>query len=222
LRRFFVTSTGTDIGKTYITAALTFAARSAGLTARAIKPVVSGFSNLAGSDSAELLAAQGLGENQLETVTPWRFTAALAPNAAARREGRSIDFGAIVDFCHRALNGPEDLVLIEGAGGVMAPLTDDETMLDWMRALGCPALVVGGSYLGAVSHMLTAVAVLRQSGIPIGGVILSESDASIPPGPGLDETAAVVARFTGCEVTPVCRRPANDWRSVPELNAFLG
>jgi dethiobiotin synthetase len=109
---------------------------------------------------------------------------------AAAREGRAIGWPALVDFC-RAPNDA-DVTLIEGIGGVMVPLDDEHTVLDWIAALGVPALLVVGSYLGTLSHSLTAAAALRSRAVPLAGVVVSESVQQPAP---LAETAAVLARF---------------------------
>jgi dethiobiotin synthetase len=75
--------------------------------------------------------------------------------------------------------GPEDIVLIEGVGGVMVPLNDRRTVLDWIEALGIPVLLVIGTYLGSISHTLTALTALRQRQIPIRALIINESEHSV-------------------------------------------
>ncbi|MGH6662285.1 MAG: ATP-dependent dethiobiotin synthetase BioD, partial [Rhodospirillales bacterium] len=97
-----------------------------------------------------------------------------------------------VAFCRDAQKSDRDLLLIEGVGGVMAPLDDRHTVLDWIDELGAPALLVCGSYLGAISHALTAAAALAARGITIAGVVVDESEASTVP---LADTVATLKRF---------------------------
>lgn len=192
---FFVTSSGTDVGKTFITAGLIRAYLGAGKSARAIKPVLSGFepSNIPECDSGVLLAAMGQDPTleNVKAITPWRFMAPLAPDMAARREGQDLDFDAIVEFSRGAITGGS-LVFIEGVGGVMVPLTQTKTILDWMEALGIPILLVVGSYLGAISHALTALKVVQSQGFKVAAIVVSESDNSTVP---LDETTESISRF---------------------------
>jgi dethiobiotin synthetase len=198
MSRFFVTATGTEIGKSFVTCGLIHAARQAGRSARAIKPLVSGFDEAApeGSDPARLAEALGLPLNAstLERIAPWRYEAPLAPDMAAKLEGRSVPYPTILEFCRAALAGPDEIVLVEGVGGVMVPLDERHTVLDWMTALKIPALLVAGSYLGTISHTLTAILALQLAQIPIAGVIISESPTSPVP---LGELAATLARFAG-------------------------
>lgn len=193
MRALFVTGAGTDIGKTYITVLLTRALRAKGLPVRALKPVASGFDEDApdGSDSARLLAAmdQPVTPETIAEISPWRYAAALAPNMAARIEGRTVDFDAVASWC-KVQSGP---LLIEGVGGTMSPVSDDKTVLDWIVALACPALLVGGTYLGAISHSLTAVAAMRARGVRIAGIVVNESEEGI----GLAETVDALKPFVG-------------------------
>lgn len=192
----FVTSSGTEIGKTYVSAMLTRE-----LKARAIKPLVSGLDEetFPGSDPAQLLAAIGepVTYENAGLVSRWRFRAALSPDMAAKREGRAIDFDELVEECAAAASRHDPLV-IEGVGGLMVPLDDRHTVLDWMKALKAktdiaPLLVVG-AYLGTISHTLTSLAVMRAENIAPRAIVVSEKE----PGPvPVEETAETIARFAG-------------------------
>jgi dethiobiotin synthetase len=190
----FVTSSGTDLGKTFVTLRLIAEVTAAGLRARALKPVASGFdaADPEGSDSARLLRARGLNVTaaNLAAISPWRFAAPLSPDMAAAREHRSVPFAALVEFCRAPSD--TDVTLIEGIGGVMAPLDGEHTVLDWIAALDAPTLLVVGSYLGTLSHSLTAAAVLRARGVTLAGIVVSESLEQPAP---LHETAAALVRF---------------------------
>ena len=191
----FITSSGTEIGKTFVTLALVEELKAAGRRVRALKPVASGFDaeHPEGSDTALLLHAQGLAATppNLDAVSPWRFAAPLSPDMAAARERRTIPFDALVAHCREA-GQSAGTTLIEGIGGVMVPLDERHTVLDWIAALGAPALLVVGSYLGTLSHGLTAAAALRERGVRLLAVVVSESpEQPVPP----EETAAAFARF---------------------------
>jgi dethiobiotin synthetase len=189
----FVTGTGTDVGKTFLSAALIRHWRAAGHAVAAYKPVASGFDPATeqASDPGVLLGALGRPITDIETISPWRFAAPLSPDMAAAREGRTLDFEAIVEFSHRAATSAER-VLIEGVGGIMVPLDERHTVLDWMSTLRLPVLLVAGSYLGTISHTLTALRVLAQRNLTVVAVAVSESAV---PGAPLDETVATIARF---------------------------
>ncbi|GJE56469.1 MULTISPECIES: dethiobiotin synthase [Methylobacterium] len=188
-RALFIAGSGTEIGKTYVTAALARRLRGQGRAVLALKPLASGVPPLddpafAETDTALLLAAQGLPVTPatVEACSPWRFAAPLAPDQAAACEGRTLGLDDLVAWCEaqRAAH-PEPTLLIEGVGGLMSPVTADATGLDWLKRLGLPALLVSGSYLGAISHALTAIETLRAHGVLLAGVAVSESDGAPTP-----------------------------------------
>jgi len=194
---YFVTATGTDIGKTFVTAGLIRTMRGMGLRPSALKPVVSGFdmARAAESDPGILLDSMGEGitEDALRRIAPWRFSAPLSPGMAAALEGREIDFAALIGFCRDVLRGTSQPLFIEGVGGVMVPLDREHTVLDWISALELPVLLVAGTYLGSISHTLTALDVLARARLDVSALVLNDSGNN-PVAP--DETAATIARFT--------------------------
>ncbi len=203
---YFVTATGTDIGKTYVTAGLIRALLARGHSVDALKPVVSGLDprNLAGSDPGMLLHALGdpVTPETVAQISPWRFAAPLSPDMAAAREGRSVDFDALVGFCRAAIAAARGTLFVEGVGGVMVPLDERRTVLDWAGALGVPLIVVAGSYLGTLSHTLTVLDVIARAGLTVAAVIVNESAGSTVP---LDETAQSLRRFTKVPVATLTR-----------------
>jgi dethiobiotin synthetase len=211
----FVTGTGTDVGKTFLSAALIRHWRAAGHAVAAFKPVVSGFdpATAQASDPGVLLTALGRPISDIETISPWHFAAPLSPDIAAAREGRALDFDAIVEFSRRAATSA-DRVLIEGVGGIMVPLDERHTVLDWMSALRLPVLLVAGSYLGTISHTLTALRVLAQRNLTVAAVAVSESAV---PGAPLDETVAVIARFADMIEVVGVPRIAGDAHAHPAI-----
>jgi len=193
---FFVTATGTDIGKTFVTRGLIRAARARGRGVAALKPIVTGFepAEAAGSDSGLLLASLGRAATleAVAEISPWRFAAPLAVDMAAAREGRTLDYPALIDFCRAAVAANRDCLLIEGVGGIMSPVDRTHTMLDWMSALELPLIVVTGSYLGTISHTLTALDALARRALAVTALVISESAGSPVR---LDETRDTIARF---------------------------
>jgi dethiobiotin synthetase len=189
----FVTGTGTDIGKTYVSCALIRAMKAKGVIVDAFKPVVSGFDpkDAAGSDPARLAAALG-DPGAVFRIAPRRYRAPLSPNIAARLEGQILVLDdMVIDAVARAAELRDGLLLVEGAGGVMSPLTDHETNLDMIAALGAPVLLVAGSSLGTISHVLTALVALRAARARVAAVVISESlDA-----PDLTQTAQALTPF---------------------------
>src|SRR5215813_4519811 len=192
----FITATGTDIGKTFVTAGLIRHIRGSGGAIAAVKPVVSGFDPEAWqeSDPAVLLAALGrpVVLAEVERISPWRFKAPLSPHPASAREGRTIVFRDVVEFCRKSIAVDRGMVLIEGIGGIMVPLDDRHTVLDLMSMLRIPAILVAGSYVGTISHTLSALEVMARRNLDIAAVVVSASEGSAA---SLEETVATVERF---------------------------
>jgi dethiobiotin synthetase len=207
---YFVTSTGTDIGKTFVTAGLIRRLREAGAAVDALKPVVIGYDSSVAetSDPAVLLSALGrpVSAEEVARIAPWRFRAPLSPDLAAAREGRSIAFDELIGFSRAAVAAANGILLIEGVGGIMVPLDAERTVLDWMAALGIPLLLVVGGYLGTISHTLTALDVLAQRKLAVAAIVVSESERNPVE---LDDTVASIARFSnGVDVVGLPRLPA--------------
>jgi len=221
----FVTSTGTGIGKTLVTAALVCELRARGLEASALKPVISGYPAEpdGSSDTDVLLRAQGIAPDDAarDAISPWRFRAALSPDMAAAREGRTIDFAGLVAWTRERRERTPGWLLVEGVGGVCVPLDARHTVLDWIAATGYRALLVAGTYLGTLSHTLTAASVLRARGIDLAGLVLSESPESPVP---TAETRATLQRFLGpvpCAALPRLASDIDAWRKAPPLLSDL-
>jgi len=132
--------------------------------------------------------------------------AQLAPDLAAAREGRSVDFDRVVAFSRAAVSNAKGPLFIEGVGGIMVPLAGRRTVLDWMTALDIPLLLIVGGYLGTISHTLTALDVLAQRKLTIAAIVVSESERDPV---ALDDTVASIERFSnGVEVVGLPRLPA--------------
>ncbi len=174
---YFVTATGTEMGKTYISTQILRAARASQRTVQAIKPLMSGFQpdDLNSSDAGHLLAAMGACVNAaaIDAIVAHRFAAHMAPNVAARRAGVELDYAHLLAFTRQRL-GQADVTLVEGAGGLMSPLTDNHLHTDMMVALGLPVILVCGQYLGTISHTLTALKVLASYNIAVAAIAVSQ------------------------------------------------
>jgi dethiobiotin synthetase len=130
-----------------------------------------------------------------------------------------VPFDDLVRFCRDTLDGPADFALVEGVGGIMAPIDGRHTVLDWAAVLQIPVLLVAGTYLGTISHTLTALGALAARGVTVAALILSESaESPVPPA----ETAAAIARFAASlrilHVPRLAGRQA--WRRVPLYDAL--
>ncbi|HMF06532.1 MAG TPA: dethiobiotin synthase [Methylocella sp.] len=203
----FITGSGTGVGKTFVACGLITHFRALGRPVGALKPLVSGFdpAALIDSDPAMLLEALGrsVTADELQQISPWRFCAPLSPDMAARAEGRSIDFQRIVDFCRAEIAKTAGTLLIEGIGGIMVPLDRRHTVLDLMAALGQPVVLVGGSYLGTLSHVLSAQDVILHHGLGLRAIVISESEGTPPP---LRETLVSLGNFISSPLIGLVRQ----------------
>jgi dethiobiotin synthetase len=192
----FITGTGTDVGKTFVAAGLIRYFRGLGQPIAALKPLVSGFDPAApsGSDPAILIEALGREVNpeELKRISPWRFRAPLSPDMAARAENKAIDLQAVVAFCRAEIAGSDGALLIEGIGGIMVPLDGRHTVLDLMSLLNLPLILVAGSYLGTLSHVLSAQDVILRHALDLRAIVVSETEAAPAP---LEATLATLANF---------------------------
>jgi dethiobiotin synthetase len=219
--RLFVSSVGTGIGKTLVTSILCHQLKQAGRAVAAIKPVVSGFrADDSESDPALLLRAleKPCTAQAIAEISPWRFARPVSPHLAARAEGGGPSLQRMLAFCRESEPAGDGVLLIEGAGGIMTPLGDDFTVLDLAAGLGHAVVLVTGSFLGAISHTLTALSVTRARGLLVRGVVVSESLESA----GLSETVEAVGHFAGRDVNVYAlpRLSGGDkenWRIAPDL-----
>lgn len=152
-----VTGSDTGVGKTVLTAWLTRRLREVGVNAVALKPLCSG-----GRGDAAALYAANDGALTLDEVNPWHFRAALAPVLAARREGRGVRLAEVVAHV-RSVARRFEVVLVEGAGGLLSPLGEGFDTRDWVASLDALPIVVVPNRLGAVSQALLVREALSKS-----------------------------------------------------------
>jgi dethiobiotin synthetase len=198
----FITATGTDIGKTFIARGMIAQLRARGRAVEALKPVITGFDprKPQETDTGRLLLALGhaLTPEGIADVSPYRLRQPLSPDIAARMESTAVDFAALNAHCRRAVARHRDALIVEGIGGIMVPLDDRHTVLDWMIELDLPLILAAGSYVGTLSHTLSALDVLDRNGLKVAAVVVNETPGSAA---GLDDTAATIRRFaSGIEV----------------------
>ncbi len=195
MRGLFVTATDTGVGKTEVACALVANARADGIDAVGMKPAQAGHTPGEPSDAERLRHASG-GVEPLDALCPYSFAAPLAPAVAARVEGREVSLARVLEAA-RALQARHAALVVEGAGGLLVPLTERETYADLARALGLPVLVVARAGLGTVNHVALTVEALRNRGLALAGIVLNRAAAGDDP--SVPYNAAEIARLTGCE-----------------------
>ncbi|RJO63233.1 MAG: dethiobiotin synthase [Myxococcales bacterium] len=194
-RRLFVTGTDTGVGKTFVAAALILGLRRSGHTVVPMKPLESGCRMVDGQlfpeDAMRLHLAAGGDPNDddaLAKVCPYRLAAPLAPAVAAEKEGIRIDERTILEAADALQReaGPDSILVIEGAGGLLVPAYPGRCMADLARLLGARLLIVARSSLGTVNHTLLTLEAARHRDLEIAGIVLNDyprpaaEDASLP------------------------------------------
>ncbi|MBD1372541.1 dethiobiotin synthase [Hazenella sp. IB182357] len=182
-RGMFVTGTGTDIGKTVITAGLSAALRERGLNIGVMKPVQSGFKSTDPSSDAMRLRAWGGSKQSIDSIVTYSYETPVAPGLAARLANETIQQDKILAHL-KTLTNQYEMVMVEGAGGLMVPLGENWTIADLAQSMGFPLLIVASATLGTVNHTLLTIHYARQLGLHPIGVILNglrdgEKDPSI-------------------------------------------
>ena len=181
-RGFFITGTDTGVGKTLVAVALTRALVASGKRTGVMKPVAAGTVQVAegefNDDALELLAASNV-KAAYEDVNPWLLKTAASPHLAASVDGIEIQHERIASAFAR-LRAVCDLVLVEGAGGWHAPISDTETMADVATRLDLPVILVVGMRLGCLNHALLTRDALRARGLHFAGWIANKLAAEMP------------------------------------------
>lgn len=177
-RHFFVTGTDTGVGKTTVTVRLMQQLIAQGLTVIGMKPIASGCEWLDGDwqneDVRQLTAASNL-KAPPELINPYCFDPPIAPHIAAAQAGVKVDLG-VIQAAYQQLTTMADVVIVEGAGGLLVPLNDKQSIADLIQVLNIPALVVVGMRLGCINHAMLTAQVLQQRGITFCGWVANSID----------------------------------------------
>ncbi|WP_095081327.1 dethiobiotin synthase [Pseudomonas sp. Irchel s3h17] len=204
---YFITGTDTDVGKTTIAAGLLQAARSAGLSTAAGKPVASGCDvtpkGLRNADALALLDQCSVPLTYAE-VNPMAFEPAIAPHLAARESGVALTVQSLLVPMRHILGKQADFTLIEGAGGWRVPLADQDNLSDLAMALGLPVILVVGVRLGCINHALLTAEAIARDGLQLAGWVANIIE---PRTSRLEENLATLAE----------RLPAPCLGKVPKL-----
>ncbi|WP_373975209.1 dethiobiotin synthase [Chitinibacter sp. SCUT-21] len=179
--RYFITGTDTEVGKSIATAQLLRCLNKNNIRAVGMKPAASGciqHGDILINDDVELHRQASPIQAPLALVSPYRFLPPISPHLAAHEAGVQIDLSHLID-CANQLNVYADTVLIEGAGGWFAPLSDSLRIADLAVALEAPVILVVGMRLGCINHALLSVQSILSSGLPLAGWIANQVDPNM-------------------------------------------
>lgn len=186
MQKLLISGTDTSVGKTWVTALLARQGTAQGQIVGVYKPVCSGADPGSGPtpvwDDLRVLSAAVGDRWPVDDICPQRFLAPVAPPEAARREGRQVDSRRLRGGATR-WGGRCDVLLIEGAGGLLCPLADDTTVADLAQDLQAPVLIVAANRLGVINHTLLTVEVLRSRQLVPAGVVLNDTRDPLPVSP---------------------------------------
>ena len=173
----FITATDTDVGKTVITGVIAAALKARELQVGVMKPMASGgvvdqHGELVAEDATFLMRAAGFAESQRSAVNPLCLGPALTPAVAATISGITVDMPAIIGAYH-SLTKSYEPVLVEGVGGITAPLWQDYLLVDLMVELNLPVIVVARPNLGAINHTVLTIEYARSRGLQVKGIIIN-------------------------------------------------
>ena len=177
----FVTGTDTGVGKTLVAAGLLRAFAAAGLRAVGMKPVASGTRaswKLHPNEDVELLVEASNVQAPLDLVNPYCFDPPIAPHLAAAQDARPISLQHLQQ-CYRGLQGMADVVVVEGAGGLLVPLGPRGTWVELALALEIPVLMVVGMRLGCLNHALLTAEALRSRKLEFSGWVANRIDPAM-------------------------------------------
>ena len=175
MRGVFVTGTGTGVGKSVLAAAICAALTARGERVAAFKPVVTGIDDEPAEGwphDHELLASAAGGRQAASEVAPYTFGPPVSPHYAAELAGRTIEPARILAAA-RAAAAAADVLVCEGVGGLLVPLTDDYAVRDVAVALGLPVVVAAATDLGTINHSLLTVAAARAVDLRVAAVVMS-------------------------------------------------
>ena len=194
-RGVFITGTDTEVGKTHVAVGIIQALVREGLRVAVMKPVAAGADptpqGLRNTDALQLMRAANV-DTSYERVNPFCFPLPASPHIAARSAGIGVDL-AVIKRAFEIIAGDADTdaVVVEGAGGWLAPISDTETMADMARALNLPVVLVVGLRLGCLNHALLTAQAIEASGLPLAGWIANHVQ---PRFEHADENIALLTR----------------------------
>ena len=178
-KRFFVTGTDTDAGKTFVTVLMLEALKQRGLSTLALKPLAAGCEQVDGelrNDDALKLQAAMTVALPYQQINPIALKSAIAPHLAAEEEGRTLSVDRLAGLIRGALMTPADVTLVEGAGGWLVPLNHRETLGNLVKELELPVILVVGVRLGCLNHALLTAQAVAAAGLPLAGWVSNGID----------------------------------------------
>lgn len=199
----FVTATGTDMGKTYVTALLVKKLKEAGYSSGYYKAALSGAESISSSDAGYVKRVSGIDQEE-ETLLSYLYRTAVSPHLAAKLEGNPVDLQKVQDDYHKVLKA-HDFVTVEGSGGIVCPIRWDEKqkilLEDVIKALDLCTVIVADAGLGTINAVALTTEYLQSHGIEVKGVILNHYTGDTMQ----KDNARMIEALTGVPVAALVR-----------------
>lgn len=199
----YIVGTGTDVGKTYVTALLLKALRQAGYDAGYYKPAISGAPSVTASDAGYVNRITSIGEEE-NLLLSYRYDHAVSPHLAAQWEGKPLEKDVILNAWH-AVTERYPYVVVEGSGGIICPLRHDnektyflEDVIQWLKI---PSLIVGPAGLGSINAVVLTAHYMQTNGLPVHGILLNHYTGS----PMEDDNIQMIEMLTNLPVLATIR-----------------
>lgn len=182
INSYFIIGTDTNAGKTYVASALVRHFADAGLKTIGMKPIASGcepnqLGELMNEDVVALSAASNV-HASLALINPYRFVPAIAPHIAAEQAGVEMHLEVIAD-AYQQLKSLAEVVIVEGAGGFLVPINQQQTLADLAVKLDLPIILVVGMRLGCINHALLTVEAIQAHGLQLAGWVANEIEPNM-------------------------------------------
>ena len=211
---YFVTGTDTGVGKTLISAALTFFLCNQGVRVSGMKPIASGCietgHGLRNEDADLLLTASNV-EADYDLICPYRFLPPIAPHIAAEDQGTVISIDHILD-CYRRLQACSDTVVVEGVGGWQVPVNKHKSMSGLAIELDLPVIIVVGGRLGCINHALLTAESVLASGLSVAGWVFNKIDPDMQQADAVKQT--LQNRMPGRFIADIAWQNNPDFREI--------
>ncbi len=223
----FITSTGTNIGKTYINCLLIdFIKNIKKKNISAFKPIISGFNfDETPNDLSEICEALGLeyNKNNIKKISRYFFKEPLSPDMAARISGeKNAEISEIIKFISENQNKNSDYIIIEGAGGAFVPINENENTSDLIAKISDKIILVCGSYLGSLSHTISCISAMKAKNIAPDLIIISQNlttkdELYI----NIEETIKSLKNFTDIPIISVAHNKNFSKKAIEEIEFLI-
>ena len=179
MKPLFITATDTDIGKTYVCAALAHSLKKLEIDVGIMKPFACGVKQKTGfaSNDLTMLANAAMVDDDETIINPFFFPVPASPYTAAKNLGVKINVERVIE-CFRKLDEIHDIVLVEGIGGIMTPILKDYAIIDLIKDLMANTIIVTSSKIGTVNHTVLTCNMCKNMNIPVKGLIINNFDST--------------------------------------------